>query len=117
MTARAITAVTAALLAVTAVTAAFAVLDLQGPVRVVVTLLFLFFVPGWSVIAFFRPGSSSLTWALVIAASVAIDLLGAQLMLLTTWRPALASVFALVVCAVLLGFHLVTARRTVGGHA
>ncbi|WP_329057844.1 hypothetical protein [Amycolatopsis sp. NBC_01480] len=117
MTAKVSTAVTAALLAVTAVTAAFAVLDLQGPARVIVTLLFLFLVPGWSVIAFFRPSTSSLTWALVIAVSVAIDLLGAQLMLLTTWRPALASVFALVVCAVLLGFHLVTARRTVGGHA
>ena len=117
MTAKASTAVTAALLAVTAVTAVFAVLDLQGPARVVVTLLFLFLVPGWSVVAFFRPGSSSLTWALVIATSVAIDLLGAQLMLLTTWRPALASVSALLVCAVLLGFHLVTARRTAGGHA
>jgi hypothetical protein len=117
VTARISTTVTAVLLAVTVVTAALALLDLQGPPRVVVTLLFLFFAPGWSVVAFFRPGTSSLTWALVIAASVAIDLLGAQLMLLTAWRPALASVCALGACAVLLVVHLVTPRRAAGAPA
>jgi uncharacterized membrane protein len=109
--------ITAVLLGVTAVTAALAVLDVHGVGRVAITLLFLFFVPGWSVIAFFRPGTSSLTWALVVAASVAIDLLGAQVMLLTSWRPGVASAGALGACALLLGFHLVTARRTEGGRA
>jgi putative effector of murein hydrolase LrgA (UPF0299 family) len=109
--------VTAVLLCVTVVTAALAVLDVHGAGRVAITLLFLFFVPGWSVLAFFRPGTSSLTWALVVAASVAIDLLGAQLMLLTAWRPTVASACALGGCAILLGFHLVAARRADGGHA
>jgi hypothetical protein len=106
--------ITAVALGVTAVTAGLAVLDVHGTMRVALTLLFLFFVPGWSVIAFFRPGTSSLTWALVVAASVAIDLLGAQLMLLIAWRPGVASACALGGCTVLLGFHLVAARRAEG---
>ncbi|WP_284740052.1 hypothetical protein [Amycolatopsis sp. RTGN1] len=109
--------VTAVLLGITAVTAALAVLDVHGTARVLLTLLFLFFVPGWSVIAFFRHGTSSLTWALVVATSVAIDLLGAQLMLLTAWRPGVASACALGGCALLLGFHLVAARRGEGATA
>ncbi|MFI5613732.1 hypothetical protein [Amycolatopsis sp. NPDC051903] len=115
MTPRATTAVTAVLLAVTALTAGFAALDITGPLRVAVTVVFLGFAPGWSVVAFFRPGTSSLTWAVVISGSVAIDLLGAQLMLLTQWQPALASGCALGACAALLVFHLI--RRPAEGTA
>ncbi|GAA3523419.1 hypothetical protein GCM10022222_01810 [Amycolatopsis ultiminotia] len=109
------TAVSAALLVVTLGTAALAVAGLTGPVRLCVTLLFFLAVPGWSVVAFFRPGTSSLTWALVLAASLALDLLAAQIMLLTSWQPGLASAVGLAVCGVLLVVHLATAQRPAGG--
>ncbi|MBB4684452.1 hypothetical protein [Amycolatopsis jiangsuensis] len=111
MTPRTTIAVSAALLVLTLVTAALAVTGLTGPVRLCVTLLFFLAVPGWSVVAFFRPGTSSLTWALVLATSVALDLLGGELMLLTQWQPAVASAAVLGVCGVLLVVHLATARR------
>lgn len=109
--------ISAVALVLTAVTAGVTALDLPGVPRVVLTLLFLFFVPGWAVIAFFRPGTSSLTWALVVATSVALDLLGAQLMLLTVWRPGIATVGALGACAALLVAHLVAGRRAEGAPA
>jgi len=100
------------LLLLTGLTAALDVFDAHGPVRLVATLAFFLLVPGWSVLAFFRPGTSSTTWALAIAVSVAIDLLGGQLMLMTgQWYPAIASICLLSICAILLVAHMLTASR------
>ena len=115
MTARDSAFTTLVLLAVTGMTAALSLLDVTGPLRLVVTLVFFLLAPGWSVLAFFRPGTSSITWALVVAISLAADLLVAQLMLVTgAWRPGIASACFLSACAVLLVSHLVTGRRTQG---
>lgn len=116
MTRRESTVVSAALLAVTASTALLSLLDVTGPLRLAVTVAFFLLVPGWSVVAFFRPGTSSITWALVVAVSVGIDLIVGQIMLVTgQWRPALASAAVLAVCAALLVTRLVTAGRLRGG--
>ncbi|WP_020674173.1 hypothetical protein [Amycolatopsis nigrescens] len=103
--------IAALLLGLTGLTGLLAVFDLSGPLRLAVTVAFFALVPGWAVLANFGPGTGSTTWALAVALSVAVDLIIAQVMLLTgAWSPATASVCLLSVSAVLLVVRLVPVR-------
>lgn len=104
--------VAAAMLGVTALAGGLALLDVGGPVRLVVTVAFFLVVPGWAIVAFARPAAalSSTVVAVSVAVSVALDVLVAQTMLLSGgWHPERAFAVLAVVSAALLVAHLVRA--------
>lgn len=100
----------AALLAVTVLACGTALLDAGGAVRLLAAVAFLLVVPGWAVVSLVLPGRpmTSTTVILSVAVSIALDVLVAQVMLLTGgWRPLPAFVGLAVASAVLLVVRLV----------
>jgi hypothetical protein len=56
-----------------------------GPVRVLVTLLFLLLGPGWAAAGFLRRAPAAHVWLLAVGVGVATTLLIGQLMVMTGW--------------------------------
>ncbi|MGA8113759.1 MAG: hypothetical protein WCA46_08870 [Actinocatenispora sp.] len=100
-------AVTVALLALTVVSAVLALARVDGPVRLVPTVAFLLTAPGWAITAV-ATGTrvSSARCAVAVAASLAVDVLAAQAMLLLGWHPLPAFAVLLAVTGVALVLHL-----------
>ncbi|QUQ67948.1 hypothetical protein [Kutzneria sp. CA-103260] len=95
------------LLLVTLAVAALAVSNMDSPARIVLTVGFFLLVPGLAAVALARPAWTSVTWALAIGVSVAVDVLVAQAMLLLGWHPMWAFGALLAVSAGLLAVQVV----------
>ena len=69
------------LLVVDLVVLNMAVLHIHGPARLVLGLVFSLFVPGWAVVGPIRLGDAALEIALTMAASLALLMLTAQVLM------------------------------------
>ena len=61
------------------------VFELNGTVRIVVTLLFTITAPGWAVTAFLLPLEPAMEWSLAVALSVSVSIALSMFMLLSGW--------------------------------
>ena len=78
-----------------------------GTVGLLVTVLFALSAPGWAVVAFWRPASPSLEWTAATGLSLAITIVVAMTMLVTTaWYPQAVMVGLALLTAGTLAFHL-----------
>ncbi|KAA2261706.1 hypothetical protein F0L68_15785 [Solihabitans fulvus] len=101
-----------ALLVIGMLAAVLATAEVGGPVRLLITLVFLLVGPGWAVAAYLPGASAALTWAAATAVSIALSIVVAQVMLmLGAWHPTRALVLLAAASAPLLVHHLVRTTR------
>ena len=71
------------------------------------TVLFALTAPGWAIVAFWRPASGALEWALAVSTSIAVTIVVAMTMLVTSvWSPAPVMIVLAAATALTLGYHL-----------
>jgi Bacterial Ig domain len=71
------------------------IFELNGTVRVVVTILFAITAPGWTVTAFLLPLEPAMEWSLAVALSLSISIGLSMLMLLSGWWTPIGMMLAL----------------------
>jgi uncharacterized membrane protein len=97
-----------ALLVLTVLTGACAVLDVRGGFRLLLTLLFVLFAPGWAIANYLRMDSPSLVWSVSAAVGGSVGIIIAQIMVTTgQWHPVGALLLVCALTVVPLVHHLV----------
>jgi hypothetical protein len=84
---------------------------LLGSIRLFVTIGFLILGPGWAAAGFLRRAPAAHVWLLTVGTGVAVTLLIAQIMVMTTaWQPAAALYLVAAVSMPVLARHAVVAQ-------
>jgi uncharacterized membrane protein len=73
------------LLVLTAAAIALAILNVNSPIRLFVTGVFLVLAPGWAVSSYLPIATPSLEWIVAAATGIALSIIVAQIMVSTHW--------------------------------
>ncbi|TVT17939.1 hypothetical protein FNH05_35790 [Amycolatopsis rhizosphaerae] len=99
------------LLGVCFLTVLLVLIGISTPVRLVLVLVFVCTLPGWALISYVNVRHVSVTWISAIGLSLAVNLVLAQLMVLThAWHPEAAVVGMAVASSALLVHHVLRSR-------
>ena len=108
----------AVLLALSVVLLALILLDVGGPLRVLLVVAFGVVAPGWAIVACFPPMRTSLEWSTAVALSLSVSvLLGTAMLGLGAWQPTLGFLALVALTCSVLTWHLLRPTRPVGDHS
>ncbi|WAL63517.1 hypothetical protein ORV05_21155 [Amycolatopsis cynarae] len=99
------------LLGVCFLTVLLVLIGVSTPVRLILVLAFVCTSPGWALISYVNVRHVSVTWISAVGLSLAVNLVLAQLMVLThAWHPEAAVVGMAVASSALLVHHVLRSR-------
>jgi predicted neutral ceramidase superfamily lipid hydrolase len=96
-----------AMLALSCLVVAFAVLSVQGPVRLLTVLAFALVAPGVALVSWWRSLDTATAWLAAVASSVSIVIMLATFMVAVgAWNPVLAMTLLAMVTGAVLGLQI-----------